>query len=151
MSISAHSRADLAQNEPPTYQSVAWGKSPWLPVPQSGEAGEALDSAEKSENWLAAWSIAQLYGPNAFQTGIVPMQTLPERLAEILLEMSGHQSEWIEGFRVATLAEQLGIYCETAGALLRSFTRQGFVELGYYRMRVVDVQSLQELCDMASR
>lgn len=82
---------------------------------------------------------------------IAPAQTLPERLAAVLLEMNALAEDgWIEMPSIQTLADQLGIYRETTGALLQAFRRQGFVELGYRRLHVLNPESLQKLGGLKS-
>ena len=74
-----------------------------------------------------------------------PFKTLPERLAELLLDASDDGSGIIHGLDFQTIADYLGTYRETIGAILRAFSRQRFVELGYGQIRVIDREALQEI------
>jgi len=41
------------------------------------------------------------------------------------------------------LADRLGTYRETVSAILRTFKREGWVDLGYRRIRLLDVAALE--------
>jgi CRP/FNR family transcriptional regulator, cyclic AMP receptor protein len=67
----------------------------------------------------------------------VAYKPLSERLARLLLELSGGKSA-IRGTSHQTLASMLGTYRETVSALLGSFKQGGLVEIGYREIRVRD-------------
>jgi CRP-like cAMP-binding protein len=70
---------------------------------------------------------------------------LPERLATLLIELDEDGSSVIKGVSHQALADRLGTYRETVSAILRDFKRQGLVELGYRRIRLMDVEMLKEI------
>ncbi len=51
----------------------------------------------------------------------------------------------IKGISHQALADRLGTYRETVSAILRDFKRQGLVELGYRRIRLLDDDTLKEI------
>ena len=106
-------------------------------------------SASGTEEFIAAWSLLQMYGTQPLQAEEImddnPFKTLPERLAELLLDASDDGSGIIHGLDFQTIADYLGTYRETIGAILRAFSRQRFVELGYGQIRVIDREALQEI------
>jgi CRP-like cAMP-binding protein len=106
-------------------------------------------SAQTSEDFVAAWNLLQMYGTHPLEAeetlGGIPFKTLPERLAELLLDLSDDGSGVIRGLSYQTLADYLGTYRETVGAILRAFSRQKLVELSHGEMHVVDREALQEI------
>ena len=46
------------------------------------------------------------------------------------------------------LADYLGTYRETVSAILRDFKCQGFVELGYRRIEIVDPEAIAEIAGL---
>ena len=75
----------------------------------------------------------------------VAYKKLPERLAALLTELDEEETGVIRGVSHQALADRLGTYRETVSAILRDFKRQGLVELGYRRIRLVDVEALKEI------
>ena len=66
-------------------------------------------------------------------------------MAELLLDASDDGSGIIHGLDFQTIADYLGAYRETIRAILRAFSRQRFVELGYGQIRGLSiVEALQE-------
>ncbi|MGH7792640.1 MAG: helix-turn-helix domain-containing protein, partial [Thermodesulfobacteriota bacterium] len=51
----------------------------------------------------------------------------------------------IRGVSHQSLADHLGTYRETVSAILRDFKRQGLVELGYRRIHLMDLETLQDI------
>jgi CRP/FNR family transcriptional regulator len=51
----------------------------------------------------------------------------------------------IKGVSHQALADHLGTYRETVSAILRDFKRQGLVELGYRRIKLVDAETLRDV------
>lgn len=90
-----------------------------------------------------------MYGSQALDSGDMlgdmPTKTLPERLAAMLLDLSAGEQRPIQGPSYQLLADRLGTRRETVGAILRSFRRQGFVELGYRHIEILDEESLADL------
>lgn len=72
-------------------------------------------------------------------------KTLPERLAQLLLEYSNYEDGTIKGVSHQTLADHLGTYRETVSAILRDFKRQELVQLGYRRIEVLDAETLSDM------
>ncbi len=86
----------------------------------------------------------------------VAYRKLPERLADLLLELSDAdpaQSEnpgdagqrIIRGVSHQNLADTLGTYRESVSALLRNLKQKAVVEIGYRWIRILDVTALAEL------
>jgi CRP/FNR family transcriptional regulator len=73
----------------------------------------------------------------------VAYKKLPERLAALLLELAGNEETTITGTSHQALADRLGTYRETVSAILRTFKREGWVDLGYRRIRILDVPALE--------
>ncbi|OUC06398.1 hypothetical protein RY27_21295 [Litorilinea aerophila] len=98
---------------------------------------------------ILGWGMLQTYGERLLQVENsledVAYKKLPERLAMLLLDLSGNQNGLIKGVSHQSLADHLGTYRETVSAILRDFKRQGIVELGYRRINIVDVEALREI------
>ena len=96
---------------------------------------------------ILGWGLLQTYGLRLLQVENsledVAYKKLPERLATLLLELSDDGSGVIKGISHQALADRLGTYRETVSAILRDFKRQGVVELGYRRIRIVDGEELK--------
>jgi CRP/FNR family cyclic AMP-dependent transcriptional regulator len=97
---------------------------------------------------IIGWGMLQTYGLRLLQVENsledVAYKKLPERLAALLVELDADRSHTIRGVSHQALADRLGTYRETVSAILRDFKRQGMVELGYRRIRLVDVEALKE-------
>lgn len=98
---------------------------------------------------ILGWGLLQTYGERLSQVENsledVAYKKLPERLATLLLHLADSETDAIKGVSHQALADHLGTYRETVSAILRDFKRQGLVELGYRRIQLVDVESLQEI------
>lgn len=98
---------------------------------------------------ILGWGMLQTYGRRLLQVENrledVAYKKLPERLAALLVELSEYENGLIQGVSHQALADRLGTYRETVSAILRDFKRQGFVELGYRRIGVLDVEELKEI------
>lgn len=98
---------------------------------------------------ILGWGMLQTYGRRLLQVEDrledVAYKKLPERLAALLVELSGYEDDMIQGVSHQVLADRLGTYRETVSAILRDFKRQGLVELGYRRIEVLDVEELKEI------
>lgn len=85
----------------------------------------------------------------------VAYRRLPERLADLLLELSEADpadnargkpgQRVIRGVSHQKLADTLGTYRESVSALLRTLKHDGIVEIGYRWIRILDVAALAEL------
>jgi CRP-like cAMP-binding protein len=75
----------------------------------------------------------------------VAYKKLPERLASLLVELEQDNGGVIKGVSHQALADRLGTYRETVSAILRDFKRQGLVELGYRRIKIVDGETLRDV------
>ena len=62
-----------------------------------------------------------------------------------MIELNDDGSGVIKGISHQALADRLGTYRETVSAILRDFKRQGVVELGYRRIRIVDSEELRAI------
>lgn len=98
---------------------------------------------------ILGWGMLQTYGRRLLQVEDrledVAYKKLPERLAALLVELSGRQDGVIQGFSHQVLADRLGTYRETVSAILREFKSQALVELGYRRIEVLDIGELKEI------
>jgi CRP/FNR family transcriptional regulator, cyclic AMP receptor protein len=98
---------------------------------------------------ILGWGLLQTYGLRLLQVENsledVAYKKLPERLATLLVELDEDGSGVIKGISHQALADRLGTYRETVSAILRDFKRQGVVELGYRRIRIVDSEVLKEI------
>ena len=72
----------------------------------------------------------------------VAYKKLPERLAALLLELAD-KNDTTTGTSHQALADRLDTYRETVSAILRTFKREGWVDLGYRRIRLLDVPALE--------
>lgn len=98
---------------------------------------------------ILGWGMLQTYGRRLLQVENsledVAYKKLPERLAALLLEFDDDEDGQITGVSHQLLADHLGTYRETISAILRDFKRQGLVQLGYRRIRLLDVERLKEI------
>ena len=96
---------------------------------------------------ILGWGLLQTYGMRLFQVENsledVAYKKLPERLATLLVDLDEDGSGVIKGISHQALADRLGTYRETVSAILRDFKRQGLVELGYRRIKLVDAEELK--------
>jgi CRP-like cAMP-binding protein len=110
-------------------------------------AGEARNMTMQYP--ILGWGLLQTYGLRLLQVENsledVAYKKLPERLATLLIELDEDGTSVIKGVSHQALADRLGTYRETVSAILRDFKRQGLVELGYRRIRLVDVDMLKEI------
>ena len=110
-------------------------------------AGEARNMTMQYP--ILGWGLLQTYGLRLLQVENsledVAYKKLPERLATLLVELDEDGSGVIKGISHQALADRLGTYRETVSAILRDFKRQGLVELGYRRIRIVDSDELKEI------
>ncbi|GIV74944.1 MULTISPECIES: Crp/Fnr family transcriptional regulator [Caldilinea] len=98
---------------------------------------------------ILGWGMLQTYGMRLMQVENsledVAYKKLPERLAALLIELDQDGSGVIKGVSHQALADRLGTYRETVSAILRDFKRQGLVELGYRRIKLLDVETLRDI------
>lgn len=110
-------------------------------------AGEARNMTMQYP--ILGWGLLQTYGLRLLQVENsledVAYKKLPERLASLLVELDEDGSGVIKGISHQALADRLGTYRETVSAILRDFKRQGVVELGYRRIRIVDSEELKAI------
>lgn len=128
--------------DPNVFAEAAETTSVWT-VP----AGEARNLTMQYP--ILGWGLLQTYGSRLLQVENslenVAYKKLPERLAALLLELSDEETDLIKGVSHQALADHLGTYRETVSAILRDFKRQELVELGYRRIQLVDVETLQDI------
>ncbi len=98
---------------------------------------------------ILSWGLLQTYGERLAQVEDnledVAYKTLPERLAQLILEYGDYKDGLIKGISHQVLADHLGTYRETVSAILRDFKRQNLVKLGYRRIEVLDAEELSEV------
>ena len=101
---------------------------------------------------ILGWGLLQTYGMRLMQVENsledVAYKKLPERLAALLITLHQDGGGVIKGISHQALANRLGTYRETVSAILRDFKRQGLVELGYRRIRLIDAETLREVAGM---
>jgi len=101
---------------------------------------------------ILGWGLLQTYGMRLMQVENsledVAYKKLPERLAALLVDLDQDSGGVIKGVSHQALADRLGTYRETVSAILRDFKRQGLVELGYRRIKLVDTESLREVAGL---
>ncbi len=95
---------------------------------------------------ILGWGLLQTFGKRLSQVESrledVAYKKLPERLAALLLQLAD-RNHLISGTSHQALADHLGTYRETVSAILRTFKREGWVDLGYRRIRLLDVTALE--------
>ena len=98
---------------------------------------------------ILGWGMLQTYGVRLMQVENnledVAYKKLPERLAALLIDLDQDDSGVIKGVSHQALADHLGTYRETVSAILSDFKRQGLVELGYRRIKLVDAETLRDV------
>ncbi len=128
--------------DPNVFAEAAESISVWL-VP----AGEARNLTMQYP--ILGWGLLQTYGSRLLQVENslenVAYKKLPERLAALLIELAEQETQTIKGISHQALADHLGTYRETVSAILRDFKRQELVELGYRRIQLMDVETLEEI------
>ena len=128
--------------DPNIFAEAAESSSIWV-VP----AGEARNMTMQYP--ILGWGLLQTYGARLLQVENslenVAYKKLPERLAALLLDLADKTTDTIKGISHQALADHLGTYRETVSAILRDFKRQGVVELGYRRINLIDVETLEEI------
>jgi CRP-like cAMP-binding protein len=101
---------------------------------------------------ILSWALLQTYGERLLQVENsledVAYKTLPARLAALLLARCDKTTGMVKDLSHQTLADYLGTYRETISAILRDFKHQGFVQLGYRRITIVDEDALAEIGDV---
>ena len=134
--------ASGASTDPNVFAEAVDDVAVWV-IP----AGEARNMTMQYP--ILGWGLLQTYGLRLLQVENsledVAYKKLPERLATLLVELDEDGTGVIKGISHQALADRLGTYRETVSAILRDFKRQGLVELGYRRIRVVDVEELKEI------
>jgi len=127
--------------DPTTFVEAAEAASIWV-IPSSEARNLTMQYP------ILGWGLLQTYGERLLQVENsledVAYKKLPERLATLLLELAD-DSGVIKGVSHQALADHLGTYRETVSAILRDFKRQELVELGYRRIHLVDLESLQDI------
>jgi len=102
-----------------------------------------------SRHPILGWALLQTFGARLAQVESrledVAYKKLPERLAALLLDLADHRETTISGTSHQSLADTLGTYRETVSSILRDFKRQGLVELGYRRIKILDAFQLAEI------
>lgn len=98
---------------------------------------------------ILGWGLLQTYGRRLLQVEDnledVAYKKLPERLAGLLVRLVEEHGTTIRGVSHQALADRLGTYRETVSAILRDFKRKGWVDLGYRRIEIRDLEQIKEL------
>lgn len=77
---------------------------------------------------------------NAYQC-----DTLPAKLARLLLELSDYGATNKLDISLQTLADKLDVYRETVGALLCDFRKRQWVDMRYRELTILQIASLLAL------
>lgn len=114
----------------------------------------ALSARELTQRHpILGWGLLQTFGKRLAQVEDhledVAYKHLPERLAALLLDLAGRKKVTISGTSHQSLADTLGTYRETVSAILRGFKKEGWVDLGYRRIHILDVGGLQTAAGLA--
>ena len=132
--------AIAATSDPNVFAEAADSSTLWV-IP----ASEARNLTMQYP--ILGWGLLQTYGRRLVQVENsledVAYKKLPERLADLLVELNTDDSDVIKGISHQALADYLGTYRETVSAILRDFKRQGLVELGYRRITLLDMEELK--------
>ncbi len=101
---------------------------------------------------ILSWALLQTYGERLMQVENsledVAYKGLPVRLAALLLAQRDKKTGMVKDLSHQVLADHLGTYRETVSAILRDFKHQGFLQLGYRRITIVDEEALAEIGDV---
>lgn len=76
----------------------------------------------------------------------IAFSSVPTRLANKLLELSGDKNE-IKGYTHQEFADMIGTYRETVTASLNEFKGQGLIKIGRKRVTILDREGLEEKAD----
>ncbi|MEM7535852.1 MAG: helix-turn-helix domain-containing protein [Chloroflexota bacterium] len=113
------------------------------------------ERASTLDELLFNWGLLQTYGTQLLDSEQMAVEgndgmlrTLPERVAEFLVEESMNGKNPITGLSTYAIAEQLGTYRETVVSILRAFQRQGFIKISYNSIYVADMNALEEIAYM---
>ena len=124
-------------------------------VIEQENAAPQTEEVASLDELLFNWGLLQTYGTQLLQSdqGDVDatdslLRTLPERVAELLVEESMNGKNPITGLSTHCIAEQLGTYRETVVSILRAFQRQGFIKISYNSIYIADMDALEELAYM---
>lgn len=132
--------AIAATSDPSVFAEAADSSTLWV-IP----ASEARNLTMQYP--IISWGLLQTYGSRLAQVENsledVAYKKLPERLADLLLQLNNDGSDVIKGISHQALADYLGTYRETVSAILRDFKRQGLVELGYRRITLLDMEEIK--------
>ncbi|MBE2237142.1 MAG: Crp/Fnr family transcriptional regulator [Caldilineaceae bacterium] len=130
-----------SMSDPNVFAEAAEDAVVWV-IPSS----EARDMTMRYP--ILGWGLLQTYGMRLMQVENsledVAYKKLPERLASLLIDLD-QDGGVIKGVSHQALADRLGTYRETVSAILRDFKRQGLVELGYRRIRLIDHETLRDV------
>ncbi|HQY91229.1 Crp/Fnr family transcriptional regulator [Caldilinea sp.] len=130
-----------SMSDPNVFAEAAEDVVVWV-IPSS----EARDMTMRHP--ILGWGLLQTYGMRLMQVENsledVAYKKLPERLASLLIDLD-QDGGVIKGVSHQALADRLGTYRETVSAILRDFKRQGLVELGYRRIRLIDHETLRDV------
>lgn len=98
---------------------------------------------------IIGWGMLQTFGWRLRQVEDrleeVAYKKLPQRLARLLLDLASGSDRTTIRTSHQALADMLGTYRETVSTILRTFKKEGLVELGYRRINVKDVDALRAL------
>lgn len=77
----------------------------------------------------------------------IAFKNIPARLASLLLRLRGEHGDIIQGYTHQDLAEMIGTYRETTTQTLNDFKRDGLIDIGRKRLKLVDIEGLREIAE----
>ncbi len=97
---------------------------------------------------ILSWGLLQTYAARLAQVEdrleAVAHKKLPARLAELLLKLANQHNE-LHGVSHQVLADHLGTYRETVSSILRNFKQERLLVLGYRRIKLLNLETLQDI------
>ena len=128
-------------------------------ITEESTTEQVVEQPEEQESTLDEllfnWGLLQTYGTQLLDNDQMAtedndslLRTLPERVAEFLVEESLNGRNPITGLSTHAIAEQLGTYRETVVSILRAFQRQGFIKVSYNSIYIADMEALEEIAYM---
>lgn len=133
----------LGGETPDTYAEAEQDCTVWA---LSGSLAHEMTQRHPILGWALLLTFGQRLAEVENRLEDVAYKRLPERLASLLLDMvgkTGDADNTITGASHQSLADNLGTYRETVSAILRRFKKDGLVDLGYRRIRILDSEGLQ--------
>jgi CRP/FNR family cyclic AMP-dependent transcriptional regulator len=114
----------------------------------NGSEAQALMLRYPALSWAMLLTVSQRLMQVEDRMEGFAYKRLPSQLAGLLIELA-NGGRFIHGTSHQALASMLGTYRETVSSVLRGFKDAGLVELGYRRIELRDLPSLQAAAESA--